>query len=129
MNILKYLSLLFIVFISVTFLNCSSNSDSIKIGVVMPFTWELGSYGKPIQDGIDIALNELNSTGGIKGKKINLIIKDSKADPQTAISILQSLISIEGIKYVIGDVGSNATLAMLPICEKNKIFLFSPRSC
>ena len=51
---------------------------------------------------------------------------DSQADQRVAVSGLQRLINIQNIKYVIGDVSSSTTLAMVPIAEQNEIFLLSP---
>jgi len=97
--------------------------DVIKIGVILPMTGNLASYGEPMVRGMKIALNKLNSE---TNNKFELIYVDSKADPTTAISGAQKLLNIDNVKYVIGDVSSPVTLALAPIMERNKAFLLSP---
>lgn len=98
-------------------------TDVIKIGVILPMTGDLASYGEPMVRGMNIALNEINN----KSKnEFKLEYVDSKAEPSTAISGLQKLLNIDKVKYVIGDVSSPVTLALVPIMERNKAFLLSP---
>ncbi len=109
---------------------CLGGCDNLKsnkthLGVIIPLTGELSSYGEPMKVGMEIALEELNSRGDNK-TVYQLTFIDSQADQRVAVSGLQRLINIQNIKYVIGDVSSSTTLAMVPIAEQNEIFLLSP---
>lgn len=99
-------------------------SDQINIGVIIPMTGELASYGEPMKIGIDMALEELNSRE--KAPTYRLTFIDSKADQTTAVSGLQQLINVNKVQFVIGDVSSSTTLAMVPVAEQNEVFLLSP---
>jgi branched-chain amino acid transport system substrate-binding protein len=100
--------------------------SKIKIGVVLPLTGSASVWGENAKMGMEIALEEINSQGGIKGKKIELIFEDSQSDPAKAVAALQKLISIEKVPAVIGDIASSCVLAMAPIAEKAKVVLLSP---
>src|ERR1039458_3494177 len=109
--------------------SCTSRQDSnlLRVGLVLPLTGDLASYGNNAKDGIELAETELNAqaqqTGGIK---IRTFIEDSKGEPQQAVSAVQKLLAADGVSCVIGDVASSATLAMAPIANKNRIVLMSP---
>jgi branched-chain amino acid transport system substrate-binding protein len=108
----------------ILFSGCQNNEETkIKVGVVLPLTGDLASYGEQMKQGMEIALKTLNKNNSTK---YELIYVDSKADPTTAISGLQKILNIDKVKYIIGDVSSPVTLAMVPIVEKNKVFLLSP---
>ena len=113
--------------ISIVSVGCSkSDSDKVTIGVILPLTGDLSSYSDPIKTGLDMALADLNARETDGAKKYELKIMDSQTNQKTAVSALQQMINIDNIKYVIGDVGSNTTLAMVPVAEANEVFLLSP---
>ena len=101
-------------------------AKEIKIGAILPLTGSAAPYGENAKRGIELALSEINSKGGINGRLIKVIYEDSKTDPKEAVSALNKLFSLEGIRLIIGDINSSGVLAMAPIAEKNKIILLSP---
>jgi len=103
-----------------------SEQEDVTVGVLLPLTGELASYGEPMKKGMEIALEQISEDGDGQVYKYNAVFVDSQADPKTAVSGMQKLISLNGARYIIGDVASSTTLAMAPIAEKNKIFLLSP---
>ena len=98
----------------------------IKIGAVLPLTGSAAVWGENSRMGLEIALEEVNAAGGVKGKKVNLIFEDSQSDSAKAVSALQKLISTDKVSVVIGDIASSSVLAMAPIAEKAKVVLLSP---
>lgn len=98
----------------------------IKVGVVLPLTGSAAVWGENAKMGLEIALEEVNGEGGVKGKKVKLIFEDSQSDPAKAVSSLQKLISTDNVQVVIGDIASSSVLAMAPIAEKSKVVLLSP---
>lgn len=106
---------------------CSKKEPrEIRIGAVLPLTGSAAVWGQNAKMGIEIALDEINSSGGIRGKKIRLIYEDSQSLPRNAVSALQKLISTDKVSVVIGDIASSSVLAMAPIAEKNHVVLLSP---
>lgn len=100
----------------------------IKIGAILPLTGENAMYGESAKRAIDLAVEEINTAGGIKGSKIRVIYEDDQALPDKGVSAFQKLITVDKVPVVIGAMPSSVTLAIAPIAEKNKVVLFSPAS-
>ena len=96
------------------------NKEAIKIGVILPLTGELSSYGVAMKSAIQMAYNEIDSS------EYELLFIDSKAENKEAVSGLNKLIHTDNVKYVIGDVSSSTTMALVRVAEQNQIFLLSP---
>jgi branched-chain amino acid transport system substrate-binding protein len=130
MKNLKFITFVNAFIIALFFVGCGSdtaqNEKIIKVGLINPATGELSSYAEGVKRGIDLAVEEVNSNKLLGDKSINIIFADSKGESKTALTALQKMISVDGIKYIIGDISSTVTLSMQPITEKNKVFLFSP---
>ena len=112
----------------IVFLGCGpKESGLIKIGVILPLTGDLASYGQNAKDGIGLFVDEYNGLHEQKGtKKISVLYEDSKNQPDQAVAAINKFISLDKVIAVIGDVGSSPTLAMAPIANKNKIVIISP---
>jgi len=123
------LAIVFILLLS--FAGCDSQVPTnnkvkgINIGVTLPLTGDLASWGERARKGIEIAVDEVNQNRAEKDK-FNLIIEDTKSLPATGVSVLQKLINVNKVRFVIGDLSSGVTLAMAPVAEANKVILLAP---
>jgi len=106
--------------------NAVKEQETIKIGVMIPLTGNLGNFGQNWMTAIEIAVDEINNNGGINGKKVEMIYEDSKCDPKESVTIVTKLINIDKVPVIIGDVCSGSTLSAAPIAESNKVVLISP---
>ncbi len=97
----------------------------VKIGVINPMTGPFAVYGKPVQEGMIMAQNEINNSGGINGSNIQLIFEDDAGNPTKTISSINKLISVDRVSVIIGPLSSGTSLAAAPISEKNKIIQIS----
>lgn len=116
----KWNILLGLVWLMILVSGCQTKDDRITIGVILPLTGEISSFGNLMKENILMAYKEQDTT------KYELMFIDSRSESKTAISGLQKLISTNNVKYVIGDVGSSVTLSLIPFIERNEIFLLSP---
>jgi len=107
---------------------CAKREKVIKIGAILPLTGEAAKYGQSAKRGLGLALEEINTSGGVGGKKLSLIYEDSKANPKEGVNAIQKLITIHKVPAIIGAMASSVTLAIAPIAEKNKTVLLSPAS-
>ncbi|MBC8061867.1 MAG: ABC transporter substrate-binding protein [Clostridiaceae bacterium] len=98
-----------------------SETGEIKIGVVLPLTGSASSYGKSGQNGINLYLDEINSAGGINGKKIKFIFQDDEAKPENAALVGKKLISEDKVVAIVGPLTSGSCNALAPIATQNKI--------
>jgi len=103
-------------------------SEVIKIGAILPLTGDAAQYGEWGKNGISLAVDEINSKGGINGSKIEVIYEDDAAVPKKGVAAVNKLINIDKVKVLIGPIPSTVTLAIAPICEKSKVVIMSSSS-
>jgi len=107
---------------------CSKDSDEdvVKVGAILPLTGDTASYGQALKSGMDLAVQEVNSGGGVNGRQLRIIYEDSRGVPSQAVSSINKLIGSDRVPIVIGDMFSANTLAIAPIAEQKKTVLLSP---
>lgn len=101
---------------------------SIKLGIVAPMTGPNSRYGAYAMHGAQLAVKEINGTGGVNGKQLQIDSGDSQCAPVEGVSATQRLINQDQAKFVIGDICSSVTLAMEPVVEDAKILLLNAAS-
>ena len=106
----------------------TETSDEISIGVVLPLTGRLtDSFGKPIQQGFELALSEINAAYP-SGAKLNLIIKDGQSTIDGAVEAFNKLIHQDGVSVILGPATSSQTEMVFPIAQENQVVAISPTS-
>ncbi|NTW57967.1 MAG: ABC transporter substrate-binding protein [Nitrospirae bacterium] len=100
-------------------------AETVKIGAILAVTGPASFLGAPEARTLEMLTEELNAKGGIGGKKIQLIIKDSGASPEKAISFAKQLIDEEKVFAIIGPSTSGETMAIKNIVEENRTILLS----
>jgi len=100
-------------------------ADTIKIGAVLAVTGPASFLGAPEAKTLEMLAEEINAKGGIGGKKIQLVIKDTGADPQKAVSFTKQLIDEEKVFAIIGPSTSGETMQIKNIAEQGKTILLS----
>jgi branched-chain amino acid transport system substrate-binding protein len=100
----------------------------IRIGAILPLTGSAAQWGIPPRDAALLAVEEVNSRGGIKGRKIVLEVEDDKCEAAVGVSAAQKILTSGKPLAVLGAVCSSVTLAIAPIFESNTIVLISPAS-
>lgn len=89
--------------------------DTLKIGIVMPFSGPLTVNGQEVKEGADLAVELINGKGGVRGKsKIELVPGDDRCNPTEAVNATQRVIG-SGIHLYIGNYCSSAALATMPV--------------
>lgn len=101
---------------------------SYKIGSILPLTGDAASVGLPMQWAVKTAVEEINSKGGVNGRKLEVIYEDGKCNPKDGNAAVQKLVNVDKVKAIIGGVCSGETLGAAPIAEANKVILISPAS-
>ena len=100
--------------------------DEIVVGFMVPLTKKGASYGVQSRAATEVAVEEINAAGGIGGRKLTAITKDSEGDNALAIQLARQLIDKEQVVAIHGPQWSAETEAVFPICERSKILCFSP---
>jgi branched-chain amino acid transport system substrate-binding protein len=102
--------------------------DTIKVGEYGSMTGSEAAFGKSTHDGIMLAAEEINNTGGINGKKIEIVgPEDTESNNQKGEIAVKRLVE-KGVVAVLGEVASSISLAGAPVCQKNQIPMISPSS-
>jgi branched-chain amino acid transport system substrate-binding protein len=92
--------------------------STIKIGWLSSLTGPLSSAAIAENKGVEFAVEEINAAGGVLGRKLELVTRDTAGDPTKAVSFAQQLVFSEKVHFVIGPVNSGETLATVPIVAR-----------
>jgi branched-chain amino acid transport system substrate-binding protein len=101
------------------------SADTIKIGAIFGVTGPAAYLGAPEDKTARMWADEVNKSGGILGKKVQLIIKDSGASSEKAISFAKQLIEEDEVVAIVGPTTSGESLAIKDICNNAKVPLIS----
>lgn len=93
--------------------------EPIKIGVVTPLSGSYASIGRTVRWGFELAAEEINSAGGINGRKLVLLFEDEEANPAVAVQKAERLLQVEKVDFLTGTVNSASTLAVGLLGERN----------
>jgi branched-chain amino acid transport system substrate-binding protein len=116
--------------IALTFTSVSSSfakveGEYIVLGAAVSLTGKYSTNGKHTQNGYNLAVERINSKGGVtvggKSYKFEIIYYDDESNSKRAAQLAERLIKQDGIKYMLGPYSSGLTKAMAPVTEENKI--------
>ncbi|OGC82032.1 MAG: hypothetical protein A2788_00655 [Candidatus Abawacabacteria bacterium RIFCSPHIGHO2_01_FULL_46_8] len=93
-----------------------------KIGVILPLTGKAAEYGQSAREGIEFARQKLKAAG----KEFQLIWEDDQLDPKQSVTAYHKLTKVDGVKIIIGPIGSSNVLALAPLADEQKILILSP---
>jgi branched-chain amino acid transport system substrate-binding protein len=96
-----------------------AQADVIRIGHLTPITGFLGPLGEFAQMGVKLAAEEINASGGVLGRRIELVIEDS-VNPQTASAKAERLIERDKVAMIIGEISSASALAIGQVAARTK---------
>lgn len=103
----------------------SAQAAGIKVGAILAETGPAAFLGGPEVRSLNMLVDEINAQGGIKGKTIELIVKDSGGSPEKAVSFAKQLIEEDKVFAIIGPSTSGESLAIKKIAEDGKTILIS----
>ena len=106
------------VFLAMAAAHRARAADPIRIGHVIPMTGEAAESGRYHKNGAELAAEEINKAGGVKGRKIVLVHEDDKTTNPGAVAALQRLLEDKDIPVFIGPIRSTQVQAMLPTVKE-----------
>jgi branched-chain amino acid transport system substrate-binding protein len=95
--------------------------DVVKVGVVLPLTGAQAKFGEIEKNSFVLAQEEINSLGGVNGKKIELLFEDDTGKPDVGRSAMEKLITQDKVVAVTGGYASNVTFAMAPVAQQRQV--------
>ncbi|AMM25469.1 amino acid ABC transporter substrate-binding protein [Variovorax sp. PAMC 28711] len=96
-------------------------ADPIKIGVDGPFTGGSSSMGVSMRDGVRLAAEEINKSGGVMGRQIQLVERDDEGKNERGVQIAQEFINKEKVVAVVGYINTGVALASQRFFQDAKI--------
>lgn len=102
------------------------SKNEILVGTIQDLSGPLSGYGKQARAGMQMALEEINETGGIHGRKITLLVEDSGYDPKKAVLAAQKLVNQDRIFMILGHIGTAHNEAAMPIQFEKDVINFFP---
>src|SRR6516165_1332110 len=97
----------------------SGQTDKIRIGHLTPLTGFLGALGAYAQLGIRMAAEEINASGGVMGRQLDILSEDS-VNPATAATKAQRMLDQDGVAFLMSEINSASALTIMQVAERNK---------
>ena len=96
-----------------------AQTEKIKIGHLTPLTGFLGALGAYAQLGIRMAEEEINASGGVMGRQID-VLSENSVNPATAATKAQRMLDQDGVAVLMGEINSASALTIMQVAERNK---------
>jgi branched-chain amino acid transport system substrate-binding protein len=115
------------IFVAVTPAFAQNDSNTLKIGVIGPFSGASADFGVPMLNGIQMAVDEINAVGGYSGRKLEIVKKDDEAKPDVGFKLSNELVA-EKVVATIGFCNTGVAAKSLDVFQANKLPLIIPCS-
>jgi neutral amino acid transport system substrate-binding protein len=106
----------------------SGNSQGLKIGSLLSSTGDASAIAQPLPIAIKMAVDTVNSCGGINGTPVTLVSEDDQSDPSAGAAAMTKLSEVDKVAGVVGAWGSGVSTAAADVAVKNKVMIVSPGS-
>ena len=103
----------------------AADTGPIKVGCIFSVTGPASYLGAPEKKTAEMLVEKINAGGGVLGRRVQLIVKDSEGSPEKATSFAHQLIDEEGVLAIVGPSTSGESLAIKNICQEGKTILIS----
>jgi branched-chain amino acid transport system substrate-binding protein len=101
-------------------------ADTIKIGFPIPLSGPTAVYGEPVLKGAEMAAAEINAKGGVLGRQLEILPRDSKASADEAVRLARELIIKDNVDFLVGTLTSAEAPAVSTVAKENKIVFIAP---
>lgn len=95
----------------------------IRVGLIIPLTGATSQFGATMSQAAQIAAAEINAAGGVRGRKIEVVIEDDQSNPEAAVRAARKLIDVDKVVAIGGSYASAVTSAIAPMCWESKTVL------
>lgn len=100
--------------------------DRILVGMSTALSGHASFLGTSFKTGVEAYLNTVNDKGGIKGKRIQLVVYDDGYDPGKTVPLVNKLVNEDRVFCLMGNVGTPTAVAIMPIIREQNVPLFAP---
>src|SRR6202167_2679452 len=103
-----------------------ATNDPIRVGYLPALTGPSSSTGVGITRGTQLAVQEINAAGGINGRQLELVVRDTQSDPTKAVNASAELTNQEKVQVVFGPLNSGESLAVVPLLARSNTLQMHP---
>lgn len=103
----------------------AQGTGPIRIGVLIPLTGSTSQFGASMGKAAQLAVEEINAVGGVRGRKIEVVVEDDQSTPEAAVRAARKLIDVDKVIAICGTYASAVTSAVAPLCWEAKVPLFT----
>jgi branched-chain amino acid transport system substrate-binding protein len=100
-----------------------AQGEPIKIATLTPLTGAGGPYGPVMAKAAAGVVEEVNSGGGVLGRRVQLVSEDDQTSPEAGVRAARKLIDVDKVSAILGTWASSVTTAVAPLCWESKTFL------
>ena len=108
---------------AVSFEAGAADAKPIRIGALFSVTGPASFLGAPEEKTVRMLADKLNAEGGILGRKVEVIVKDTQGSPEKAVSFAKQLIEEERVLAIIGPSTTGETMQIKGLCENQMILV------
>ncbi len=102
-----------------------AQKNTVKVGAILAVTGPASNLGAPEAKTLQMLVEQTNAAGGLQGRKVELVLKDSGASPEKALSFARQLIEEEQVLAILGPSTSGESLKIKDVCEEGQTILLS----
>ena len=102
----------------------ASTNDTVNFGVSAAITGQYAQYGEQFKKAFDLAVEQVNASGGINGHPVALKYEDSQSDPKQSVAVAQKFVGDTSVSLVFGDYSSAASIPASPIYTAGKLLQY-----
>jgi len=103
-----------------------AKKEPVKFGIIGPYTGPNAKPGQSMKQGVNLAVDEINKAGGVKGRMLEPLFEDDASVPAQSLSATEKLITKDEVAFLIGTFNSATTLADMKIIEREKVPMLVP---
>ena len=104
----------------------TAQEDPIRIGLVAALSGQSAKSGEAITRGLTIAIDEINASGGLLGRQVELVSRDDESNPSKGLLAARELVQRQGVAALIGGLDTPVALAIVPFINQAKVPFIDP---
>ena len=97
------------------------SGDPITVGVPLPLTGSKAAFGEAKRNAYEMAMEEINASGGVDGRPLVLLVRDTAGDPVASAAVAEELITVEQVTLLAGEYSSACALAVAGVAQRHGI--------
>jgi branched-chain amino acid transport system substrate-binding protein len=98
----------------------AQETGPLRVGVLIPLTGSTSQFGASMGKAAQLAIDEINAAGGVRGRKIEILVEDDQSNPEAAVRAARKLLDVDKVIAICGTYASAVTSAVAPMCWESK---------